>query len=107
MPAGRSRQPRANTRECGHQPAHQSLLNRRLSGSASYAAQCSTSLHLARAGIGQLRSASLTPNIRVVLLAALAAVLTRHADRVPALLKNGLPPADSQGGGPSTRAPAP
>jgi hypothetical protein len=29
-PADRSRQSRANTRKCGHQPAHQSLLNRRL-----------------------------------------------------------------------------
>src|SRR3954452_22011785 len=35
MPAGRSRQPRTNTRKCGDQPAHQSLLNRRLDGSAS------------------------------------------------------------------------
>src|SRR3954468_7019484 len=34
-PAGRSRQPRTNTRNCGDQPAHQSLLNRRLDGSAS------------------------------------------------------------------------
>jgi hypothetical protein len=29
-PAGRSRQPRTNKRKCGNQPAHQSLLNRRL-----------------------------------------------------------------------------
>src|SRR3954471_21384049 len=35
MPAGRSRQPRTNTRNCGDPPAHQSLLNRRLDGSAS------------------------------------------------------------------------
>jgi hypothetical protein len=38
-PAGRSRQPRTNTRKCGDQPAHQSLLNRRLDGPVSSPAQ--------------------------------------------------------------------
>ncbi len=64
MPAGRSRQPRTNTRTCGPQPAHQSLLNRRLDGSASGTAQ---SLHSAlarlRNGIAHLRQTALTTNI--------------------------------------------
>ena len=38
-PAGRSRQPRTNTRKGGGQPAHQSLLNRRLDGPVSGTAQ--------------------------------------------------------------------
>ena len=38
-PAGRSRQPRTNTRKCGNQSADQSLLNRRLDGPVSGYAQ--------------------------------------------------------------------
>jgi hypothetical protein len=65
-PASRSRQPRTNTRKCGDQPAHQSLLNRRLDGSVSGPAQslypawpCSCT------GIAHPRQGSLTTNIRV------------------------------------------
>jgi hypothetical protein len=66
-PADRSRQPRTNTRKCGDQPAHQSLLNRRLDGSAAGPAQ---SLHLAAPsscpGIAHPHPSSLTTNIRVL-----------------------------------------
>jgi hypothetical protein len=65
-PAGRSRQPRTNTRKCGSQPAHQSLLNRRLDGSVASPAQ---SLYPAAPGscpgIAHPRPGSLTTNIRV------------------------------------------
>ncbi len=65
-PASRSRQPRTNTRKCGDQPAHQSLLNRRLDGSVSGPAQ---SLYPAWPcsciGIAYPRQGSLTTNIRV------------------------------------------
>jgi hypothetical protein len=44
-PVGRSRQPRTNQRKCGNQPAHQSLLNRRLKVLSPALRNCFILLH--------------------------------------------------------------
>src|SRR3954451_22174491 len=87
-PAGRSRQPRTNTRKCGSQPAHQSLLNRRLDGSAASPAQ---SLPPAAPGscpgIPLQCPSSLTTNIRVLDATCGARVLAFDANRLVLLLQ--------------------